>query len=405
MTAPDAPPPVEIPESFTFGDGIDWSSPLEDVLLYVELPFWLMVSAGPVDVVWAGQPFHVDVCSQWMEVFVDEVTDSRLSCFHHGPWKPSYEPPPDVAEQLAAEGVGLMRRLCKTVLRLPARAHASAFRDLAETALPRERAEQEAYWASLCEAHLPVVNEVVQRYRLSTYDYFAFEVSPFDVPIWYLKRGDSGYRAVLLPYANWDTKPVVVSEDAEGNSIATPFEFVDLQTLSATSSTAATPGEFDLLDARSLMEHGDYTGAVRRSVTAIEAVLAGTLLREFESAMQPSAARKKLEKMTFRQRFNHWKGAANPPPSAALCKEFESTREMRHEIVHEGRRLTYEERGRAQRAVDTTRWLFNRIEANPSRETLREKHGGGVLRSVGRSALTVRFPPVLTNEGITLQPL
>jgi hypothetical protein len=38
------------PASFIFGQGIDWSSPLEETHLYVELPFWLMMPAGPVDV-------------------------------------------------------------------------------------------------------------------------------------------------------------------------------------------------------------------------------------------------------------------------------------------------------------------------------------------------------------------
>jgi len=38
-----------VPQSFTFGDGIDWSSSLREALLYVELPYWLMVPPGPVN--------------------------------------------------------------------------------------------------------------------------------------------------------------------------------------------------------------------------------------------------------------------------------------------------------------------------------------------------------------------
>jgi hypothetical protein len=92
--------------------------------------------------------------------------------------------------------------------------------------------------------------------------------------VWYLKHGDIGYRAVLLPYKEWDTKPVSI-EDAEtpGNPPnVRPFQWTSLEVLAAASSTDATPGEFDLLDARSPMERGDYSGAARRTVTAAWAV-------------------------------------------------------------------------------------------------------------------------------------
>jgi hypothetical protein len=122
---------------------------------------------------------------------------------------------------------------------------------------------------------VPVINELIQRYRLQTYDYFAYEVSAWDVPVWYVKYADIGYRAVLLPYKEWDAKPVTIED---GETPGDPpkvrqFEWTSLDALAAASSGDATPGEFDLLDARSLMERGDYTGAVRRTVTAIEAVL------------------------------------------------------------------------------------------------------------------------------------
>ena len=78
-----------LPGSFAFGDGINWSSPLQETLLYVELPFWLMIPPGPVEVCWSGVMFTVDVCSPWMEVFVGEITDSRVSCLHQGPLRPN----------------------------------------------------------------------------------------------------------------------------------------------------------------------------------------------------------------------------------------------------------------------------------------------------------------------------
>lgn len=84
LQAEHGPPP----ESFTFGDGIDWDSPVEELMLYVELPFWLMIPPGHVAVAWSGASFDVTISSLWPEVFVSEFTDSRKTLVHQGPLTP-----------------------------------------------------------------------------------------------------------------------------------------------------------------------------------------------------------------------------------------------------------------------------------------------------------------------------
>lgn len=86
-----------------------------------------------------------------------------------------------------------------------------------------------------------------------------------------------------------------------------------------------------------------------------------------------------------------------------MFERFEATRDMRHAIVHEGRRITLEDRGTAQRMVDTGRWLYNKVEDKPERAAVREK--GGVLRSAGRAAMSIRFPAEVTKDGVRLHPL
>jgi hypothetical protein len=394
------------PQSFTFGDGIDWNSPVEEAYLYVELPFWLMIPPGPVDVLWSGVAFTIDVCSPWIEEFAEKFTDSRVTCLHQGPLSFKYEPPEELAKQLEERGVVRVQRDCKTVLRLKSRAHLHAFRPPTDSEPPRARVEQEAYWASLCEAHIPVVNELIQRYRLKTYDYFAYEVSAWDVPIWYLKVANMCARAVLLPYKSWDTKPVIIEDgDAPGDPPKLrQFEWTTTDELSEASSSEATPGEFDLLDARSLMERGDYTGAVRRTVTAIEAALAWALLTElaklYDSKVEAVAQLRKTDN-NFPRRLSQWRKLANPPITQREFDRFGATRQIRHDIVHRARRLTHDDRGLAQFAVDTGRWLFNKIEAKPDRARLRDY---GVLKSVGRVALAIRFPATLTADGYLLGP-
>jgi len=259
--------------------------------------------------------FIIDVCSAWMEVFTGQVTDSRASVIHQGPWlQEGWQPPEALAAEFERLQVSWLPRRCKTVLRLTTRGHSSAFRELDDAEPPRARAEQEAYWASLCEAHVPVINELIQRYRLVTYDYFAYELAAWDVPVWYLKQADTGYRAVLLPYKEWDARPVIVERpDASGSQPQVkPFEWTRPDALATASSRDATPGEFDLLDARSLMERGDYTGAVRRTVTAIEAVLRWALVRELEKRHPPTEAEDRAAR-TDNDFPGDWPNGANSP--------------------------------------------------------------------------------------------
>lgn len=393
-----------VPEAFAFGDGIDWSSPRSEVLLYVELPFWLMVDPGPVSVSWSDTEFSIEICSPWMEAFIEEVTDSRSSCYHHGPLREDWTPPPAIAAELESDGVAWMTRPCKTVLRLKAMAHDDAFRVPRLTERPRVAREHEAYWSSLCEAHIPVVNELIQRYRLVTYDYFPYEVSAWDVPVWYLKHHNNGHVAVLLPYKSWDSKPVAYESTAEGGSAdkPTPFRFTSTAALSTASSDEATPGEFDLLDARSLMERGDYTGAVRRTTTAIEAVVEWAFTTELRKRYAPSEAERRLKKTrsNFPERLRQWRELAQPQLTPRAFDELEAWRAIRHQIVHQSRRLSQDERGLAQQIVDTGRWFYNRVEAKPERERLRET--GTALRAVGRVALAPRFPATIIDGGLVV---
>ena len=114
---------------------------------------------------------------------------------------------PTLTEALADDDASWMMRRCKTVLRIVTQAHTSPFCGLPDDAIPRRHAEHEAYRASLCEAHIPVINELIQRYRLNTYDYFPHEVDAWDVPIWYVSQAGSHHPTALLRYKEWDYNP------------------------------------------------------------------------------------------------------------------------------------------------------------------------------------------------------
>jgi hypothetical protein len=388
-----------------FGDQLDWGSPPVDVVLMVELPFWLMLDDHNLDVPVGGAVFRVSLRDSYAELYAGEVRGSLASLVWRGP----AEERPVLSESAAAavEEAGPAWRLSRTVVKIAGRAHRDVFAALGaeEGALPRRGVEAEAYLASLCEAHVPVLNAVVQRYRLATYDYVPYEVAPWDVPVWTV-TGPSGFATVpLLPYVQWDRRPVIGDQDRTGDPAVTAFRFTDPAGLASADPAKASPGEFDLLDARSLMERGDYTGAVRRSVTAIEAAVEAALRAELGKLHPAAEVERRLaaSQNDFPGRFRQWKKLSRVAVPTALEGTFERTRTIRHEIVHRARRLGHDERGLAQMSVDTARWLFNLVEARPDRAALREKPF--VLRNAGRVALAARFPTAMGSAGIEVRPL
>jgi len=130
---------------------------------------------------------------------------------------------------------------------------------------PEFKNTRASYWATLCEAHLAVVNELIQRYRMATYDPFAYEVSARDVPIWNLKHATDGWVVIISQYRSLDEPPVFVDRMFPKKKPKVrkvrKVEYCELNELKEPAALSSSPGEFDLLDARSLMERGDFTGA------------------------------------------------------------------------------------------------------------------------------------------------
>lgn len=95
---------------------------------------------------------------------------------YRGPYKEPGELSEAVRNAMAQRPDGpYMWRKCKTVLKVESRCNEdvwNAAREEAEQS-PRRR-EARIYLAELCRAHIPVINRLVQSYRLATYDYFAY---------------------------------------------------------------------------------------------------------------------------------------------------------------------------------------------------------------------------------------
>lgn len=379
---------------FGVGDALDWDAPWKSVQLWTELPFWLMVRNCTIAIVESGHTFTVDVVSTFHEFHVNETLDSKRRCVYVGPV------PPRMNRQLAAEleetQASVMSRKCKTIIRIHSRCNEDALH-AAEESDPRRRRDARSYLLSLCAAHLPVVNHVIQSYRLATYDYFPYQVSPWDVPTWLVHTDNGFVRSSLQPYREWDYKPHIGPIGGD----STEYELIDDTTFAAAmNSDAATPGEFELLDALTLMERGDYSGAVRRIATSLEVVVEDRLRSELSKTYADAEVTEKLQKSRndFPGRVRQYEKLSGRQLSDTLRAEIETTRTLRHDIVHRGVRIDFTDKGRAQRSVDTGRWAFNWFENVPERMKLRETRLA--TRSIGRHALSAIFDAQLTEQGV-----
>lgn len=377
-----------LPESYWLGQELNWEAQWVPVVLWVELPFWLMVADCSLQVEVSGHQFEVDIRSSFVEIFAGEIVDSRRMSVYIGP----------IPEQLNAKlkeieeaDVPMLPRACKTVLRISSRCNSDVLVAVGEEGRRSDTAHR--YLQALCEAHFEVVNRIVQLYRLSTYDYFPYEVSPWDIPMWRVATPSGFVRVTLLGYAEWDRKPMI---GPMGGPIET-YSLIEPSDLQARMDREVHAGELELLDALNFMERGDYTGAVRRITTAIEAIVEFVLRTELLEHYTEAEVNQKLHasRNDFPGRVRQFEKLSGRVLNAHLHQELETTRSLRHEIVHRGHRITFNDRGQAQRAVDTGRWIFNWFENEPDRVQLREKRIG--MRSIGRHFSS--FDAEITPEG------
>jgi hypothetical protein len=364
-----SPEKVPIPQEYWIGEELDWEAPSIPIELFIELPFWIMVPDCIQDVEVHGHTFNVEIKDSYIEKYVGAVSDSRLNCVYIGPPKPA-QPSPEL-ENFVKEGqVPVIDRKCKTVLRI----HSACNEAVLTVAKQEDKHSHPAhlYLRSFCAAHIEVVNRLIQRYRLSTYDYFAYEVSPWDVPIWFIGLGKDSLTVVLHDYRAWDVKPVMY--DSMTATRGERYKLIDAAELQSAMSIKPSAGEYELLDAFNFIERGDYSGAVRRITTAIEAQLESVLREELLKTHSTAEVKEKLKasENDFPGRLRQYQKLSGR--QLGLEEELETTRFLRHSIVHDAYRIPFSQSLQTQRAISTGRWIFNWLENQPTRMDVREKH-------------------------------
>jgi hypothetical protein len=359
---------IPIPQKYWIGEELDWEAPSISVDLRVELPFWIMVPDCVQDVDVNGYKFSIEIKDSYVELYAVVVFDSRISCVYFGPPK---KLDPEFKKALKKSRAPVLSRKCKTVLLI----HSACNKDVLTAATQEDKRSRSAqlYLRSFCAAHIEVVNRLIQKYRLSTYDLFSYEVSPWDVPIWFIGSGDDALRIVLQDYSAWDEKPVIYTSMTDNKGER--YKLIDAAELQSAMSAEASAGEYELLDALNFIERGDYSGAVRSITTAIEAQLESVLRQELLKIHPVAKAEKKLKasENAFWVRLSQYQTLSGRKMPAFFEEDLKTTRTLRHSIVHDAYRISFSRQWQAKRAVDTGRWIFNWLENQSTRTDVREK--------------------------------
>jgi len=351
-----------------------WGSELVTAKLAVELPFWLMVPDGEISLTYQTTKVVASIQGRYLEVSDGPMSlSSRSNAVVVGPGDEVWHR--ELPESLVPSKMPVYRPM-KTIVTFQKEVIADCFeawrtrREVTrhDRAGIRRINRVIQYFNTLATALIPFLNKLITSYRSTSLDPYAFEVSEWDVPIWYATYGETLARIGLMPYWDNDTFPSFNAGDVEVPYVATSVEEVQVQ-----AESEVAPGKLELLDAYSLMYRGRFGDAVRSAVTgievAVESQLTNLLLKKGFSE-EGVVERLKKTRNSFFERLEDYEQLSQkrlPGPLISevpyingirLRSELDWVRNLRHKVVHEGIRVDIFERGTTLRAVETMSWLF-----------------------------------------------
>jgi hypothetical protein len=402
------PSPEAIPAAVWPGMTLNWSSPLREIFLYAELPFWLLVADCSLRVTVGDCPLELSITGTAVEIqrgVTYQDSHSNTAVIE----KTAGEPSARAAAILSGEkGSRFTFRQTRTLISIKTNVLEDAVAAIQEGG--RRHIDAQMYFRSFVHAHLPFVNKTINAYRRAGNDPFAAEVTEWDIPVWYVDADKDFIPISLIPYKETDHLPVSITAAGQANPIA----FVQTSEIEEALGVPEVPGEVDLLDAWSLYYRGRQSDAIRSLVTALE-VLLEARLREYLSKAGSTEAEvdQQLDRTwnNFQARLTEYTVVSRrrvPGPilsfipyinGVRLREELEQVRRLRHKIVHEGERISYPFHGPMQRAMETMTWLFNWLAESPPPR--RRRLEGDPLKTSMRGVLALACE--YTSAGVVVQ--
>jgi hypothetical protein len=353
-----------------------WKGPEVDAMVLIELPFWLLMDGGQIEVDFNKTNLIATINQDFLQVS-DGITflDSQNNVIWIGKQSEFRELS---SEKILKMSSSPTFRTMRTVITLPVCVKESIFSvprwpsQISSEDKPLVRSFQRArqYLQSLAFAHVPFINRIIDWYRQASHDPFATELSEFDLTACWIQKGMDVRQVCLMPYWNMDSFPIMYDGDQPQPVVTTKVDDLKSQ------AKRFSPGQREIHEAVSNMFRGRFSEAIRYSVTAIE-VLVEAELRRLHSADGLSAEQIEAElertKNSFDSRLDQYERLSGrripgPVPSPIhyingirLRAALASSRKLRHAIVHHGKRVSILDRGLTLKAVETATWLYQDI--------------------------------------------
>ena len=367
---------------------LDWDSGLVPARLMIELPFWLMTPNAELTVSHDACSIVAKIHGDFVEILNGpEFRDSRRNFVQIGSLS---ELQSDELKQGRANISCPVWRATKTIVEFPATVlvdAVSAFNSPINDVDSVRRANEAAkYFQSLTFAHIPLLNKLITAYRAASVDPYAFEVSEWDIPVWWIKVDRSWILSNLVPYWGTDKFPATVEM---GTGKETPVYVATDEEIQKQIDHEFPAGKLDILDAWSFFYRGRFAEAIRSAVTAIEVNVEAqlkTLLMDKTGSEEKVNRILNESKKSFNDRvilFERLSRRRLPGPfvdvlpwinGLRLKGELEAVRSLRHKVVHEGIRIDIFMRGTATRAVETMQWLFDWLVGEENTEKRRTNY-------------------------------
>lgn len=398
-----------------------WTGSSVSIRLMVELPFWLMIPECEISAIHERATVRANIRQTYMAVYDGpEFYGSHVNVVFIGPkndLKAGREMPPVVAATQAA-----VYRPMKSVLVFQPEAMEDAVLAAQQPPSAMEHGRREVrrinrgdqYLQSLAYAHLPFLNQLITDYRIASRDPFAFKVSQWNVPVWFVEYDGTFVPVCIMPYAGNDWYPTL---GRFGESERSPFYATEPRAIEKQAKEDVAPGTLELLDARSLLYRGHVADAVRSAVTAIEVALEGQIIKLLRKKgwAEPEVRSRLTETWNnFDARvadYERISGIRIPGPVLSslphingirLKSELSRVRRLRHKIVHEGLRVDSHSRGPMIRAIETMMWLFHWLSWEEGKEE--ENWKSYVFFETMRGMCIPRYSADYRDSGVAVLP-
>jgi hypothetical protein len=182
---------------------LTWGSPVREILLHAELPFWLLVADCSLGVTVMDCTLELSITGRAIEIQRGNAyqdSHSNTATIEKAEGKPS-----DRAAAILRDKSGFTVRTTRTLISIKTNVLGDALAAIQESG--RRHVDAQIYFRSFVHAHLPFVNKTINAYRRAGADPFAVEVTEWDIPVWYIDADEKFIPISLIPYKESDNLP------------------------------------------------------------------------------------------------------------------------------------------------------------------------------------------------------